>query len=101
MTCQDINVTLTQRTPITATIQNRVPITVNFGETRTIYDVLNDDEDAEFGLIEFSPRIAPTVVDVDTLVLYMTETGTTPNKELALKIKNEDGEEIIISTTLV
>lgn len=45
-------------------------------------------------------RVAPTVVANDSVTVYVTATGTSPNREVAYKIKNEFGEEVIISSIL-
>ena len=57
----------------------------------------------EFTLDELvlTARVAPTTVNVDTMTVYVTATGTTPNREIAAKIKNEVGEEVILSSVLV
>jgi hypothetical protein len=45
-------------------------------------------------------RVAPTTVANDSVTVYVTATGTSPNREVAYKIKNEYGEEVIISSIL-
>lgn len=44
---------------------------------------------------------APSTPAANAMVMYVTTTGTSPNKEVAWKIKNEAGEEIIITSTIV
>lgn len=51
--------------------------------------------------IVFNSGDAPTVVYADTVPMYLTAIGTTPNRELALKIKTQDGDEIIIASFIV
>jgi hypothetical protein len=53
---------------------------------------------SEFTLTDQTP---PANVSNDSVTLYVTSSGTTPNREVAFKIKNELGEEIIISSVLV
>lgn len=44
---------------------------------------------------------APSTPEANTIVMYVTATGTSPNREVAWKIKNQAGDEIIISSVLV
>lgn len=44
---------------------------------------------------------APATPAASSMVMYVTTTGASPNKEIAWKIKNEAGEEIIISSVIV
>lgn len=44
---------------------------------------------------------APSTPEANTIVMYVTASGTTPNREVAWKIKNQAGDEIIISSVLV
>lgn len=45
--------------------------------------------------------VAPGTPANDSITVYVTSTGTTPNKEVAYKIKNEWGEEVILSSILI
>lgn len=44
---------------------------------------------------------APSTPLANSMVMYVTASGNSPNREIAWKIKNEAGEEIIISSVLV
>jgi hypothetical protein len=44
---------------------------------------------------------APSTPNANSMVTYVTASGTTPNREIAWKIKNQSGEEIIVSTLIV
>lgn len=44
---------------------------------------------------------APSTPGADTITVYVTASGVSPNREVAYKIKNELGEEIIISSILI
>lgn len=44
---------------------------------------------------------APSTPVANNMVMYVTATGTSPNREIAWKIKAQDGNEIIISSILV
>lgn len=44
---------------------------------------------------------APSTPIANSVVMYVTASGTSPNREVAWKMKNEAGEEIIISSVLV
>lgn len=43
----------------------------------------------------------PPIPPDDTITVYVTATGTSPNREVTYKIKNELGELITISSILV
>jgi len=70
-------------------------VTVNPGGTG-----LQFSQDISLDELIHSARVAPTVVANDTVTVYVTASGTTPNREVAYKIKNEFGEEVIISSIL-
>lgn len=44
---------------------------------------------------------APSTPGANSTVMYVTASGTTPNREIAWKVKTEDGTEIIIASILV
>jgi hypothetical protein len=44
---------------------------------------------------------APSSPSANNMVMYVTASGVSPNREIAWKIKTEDGNEIIISSVLV
>ena len=52
--------------------------------TELIFDATND----------------PLAVSTDTVPMYLTASGASPNRELTLKIKTQDGDEIIIASFL-
>jgi hypothetical protein len=52
--------------------------------TELIFDATND----------------PLTVSVDTVPMYLTASGVSPSRELTLKIKTQDGDEIIIASFL-
>jgi hypothetical protein len=58
----------------------------------------NEIQISEFVLSAMS---APTTPSSDSMSIYVTASGTTPNREVAYKIKNELGQEIILSSVLV
>ena len=51
--------------------------------------------------IAFTSQAAPGTPSSDSMRMYMTSSGSSPNKEVAIKFKNELGEEIILSSILV
>lgn len=44
---------------------------------------------------------SPSTPDADTITVYVTASGVSPNREVAYKIKNELGEEVIITSILL
>lgn len=44
---------------------------------------------------------SPSTPDADTITVYVTASGVSPNREVAYKIKNELGEEVIITSILI
>ena len=58
----------------------------------------NEIQISEFVL---SAVTAPATPDADAMTMYVTASGTTPNREVSYKMKNELGQEIIISSILV
>jgi hypothetical protein len=57
-------------------------------------------DEINFDSLIFEPVSTPTVV-TDTVPMYMTATGSSPNRELAIKFKTQDGDEIIIASFIV
>ena len=57
----------------------------------------------EIQISEFilSAIIAPATPSSDSMSMYVTASGLTPNREVSYKMKNELGQEIIISSILV
>ena len=44
---------------------------------------------------------APSTPLANSMVMYVTASGTSPNREIAWKLKNQSGEEVIVSTVIV
>lgn len=55
----------------------------------------------EISDLVLNAMIAPTSVANDSVEIYVTASGSSPNREVALKLKNEIGDEVTISTVLV
>lgn len=53
------------------------------------------------GGVKQSSISAPSSPASGSMVMYVTASGISPNREIAWKIKNESGDEIIISSVLV
>jgi hypothetical protein len=49
----------------------------------------------------FDATTAPTTVLADSVPMYLTATGISPNREIELKIKTQDGDEIIMASFIV
>jgi hypothetical protein len=69
---------------------------INVGETALGF--VDEIEISEFVL---SAVTAPATPLSDSMAMYVTASGTTPNREVSYKMKNELGQEIIISSILV
>jgi hypothetical protein len=52
-------------------------------------------------LLYQAAQAAPSTPSADTFVMYVTASGVSPNREVAYKVKNPAGEEIIVSSVLV
>jgi hypothetical protein len=57
--------------------------------------------DIEFDILEFQVRENPGTPVVDSKYMYLKASGTTPNRQLVQVLKNETGEEIIVSSVIV
>jgi hypothetical protein len=57
--------------------------------------------DLEFDLLRFEAQVAPATPAADKKVMYLTASGSTPDRLVELKVKNEVGTEIIISSVIV
>jgi len=53
------------------------------------------------GALQWNKTTAPGTPSADTVKIYVTASGTSPNREVAWKIKNENGDETIISSVLI
>lgn len=51
--------------------------------------------------LNFTVTTAPSTPGGDTQAVYLTGSGTTPNRVLEWKIKNETGQEVILSSVIV
>jgi hypothetical protein len=51
--------------------------------------------------LNFAVTTAPATPSADTEAVYLTGSGTTPNRTLEWKIKNESGEEVVLSSVIV
>lgn len=71
-------------------------VTVNSSETGLAFS-----NNIAFDYLSFSSQASPSTPSADTSKMYMTSSGSSPNREVALKMKNELGDEIIISSVLV
>jgi hypothetical protein len=56
---------------------------------------------SSFSRLDFEVMTAPATPASDVGTVYMTGSGTTPNRVLEWKFKNEEGEEIILSSVIV
>lgn len=54
-----------------------------------------------FGECQYMARVSPDTPSANYVSVYLTSSGTTPNKIVEWKIKNEAGEEIILSSIKV
>ena len=57
--------------------------------------------DISDGAFTMKAMTAPDTPSSDNVVQYVTASGTSPNREVALKAKFEDGQEVIIASRLV
>jgi len=68
---------------------------------------VNTDDEVEaganfvFGMLEFSSAIEPISPSQESTFMYQEATGVRPNRTISLLTKNELGEKVIISTTIV
>jgi hypothetical protein len=71
-------------------------VAVNPGATGLVFA-----NDIELDELVHTASIAPSIIAADSVTVYVTASGTSPNREVAYKIKNELNQEIIISSILV
>jgi hypothetical protein len=57
--------------------------------------------DVEFGTLLLSAQVAPSTPSADNAYVYVTASGTTPNRVIELKTKNESGVEVTLSSVVV
>lgn len=89
--------TFTSLTDVPSSYANSANYLVTVNPTAT---GLQFSQDISLDELIHTARIAPTTVANDSVTVYVTATGTSPNREVAYKIKNELGEEVIISSIL-
>jgi hypothetical protein len=88
-------------TPSTYTDKADQLVTVNSTETGLTFTNELNIEEIQLDQLQHVAQIAPGSVESDTVVVYVTASGISPNREVAYKIKNELGNEVIISSILV
>jgi len=84
-----------QDTPFSYAGANGYFVVVNATETG-----LSFTPDINLDELIFTARSVPNTPIPDSVTVYVTTSGVSPNKEVAFKIKNESGEEIILSSVL-
>jgi hypothetical protein len=78
-------------------------VQVSATENRLQFTNSLDIQELQLDDVVFSARLEPVdgEIEADTMQVYVTATGVSPNREVAYKVKNELNEEIIISSILV
>ncbi len=66
-----------------------------------VWEVYADDRVVAYGTFQSSLKDAPGTPAADNSYSYITASGTTPTREIAAKIKFEDGSEFVIASVLV
>jgi hypothetical protein len=66
-----------------------------------VFEVYADDRVVVHGATEVVAKDAPSTPAADNARLYVTASGATPNREIALNVKFEDGTVVILSSVLV
>jgi len=56
---------------------------------------------SDVGFFELLGISSPSLPNANAVRFYVTSSGTSPNKEVALKAKFEDGSEVIIASVLI
>lgn len=78
-------------------------VQVKADETGLEYvDEINIDE-LQLDTMTYVSQLAPSdgTIEEDTLAVFVTASGVSPNREIAFKIKTQNNEEIILASTLV
>ncbi len=57
-------------------------------------------DDLEFELLQLTAQTPPATPSADDKYVYVKATGTSPNREVVMCVKNEEGEEIILSSII-
>jgi len=78
-------------------------ITISVDEvnnTLTFDSIGGSGDDLEFSVLQFFVGDEPTAAEIETdsTVFYLRGSGTSPNREIIQALKNENGQEVIIST---
>ena len=55
----------------------------------------------EYSQLDFTVQSAPATPDPDVITIYLTGSGTTPDRVLEWKLKDENGDEVILSSLIV
>jgi hypothetical protein len=66
-----------------------------------IWEVYADDKVVSYGTFQQSLKSAPSTPDANNYYYYMYASGTTPTREVGVKMKFEDGIEFIVASTIV
>jgi hypothetical protein len=66
-----------------------------------VFEVYADDRSVVHGTLEGTLKDAPATPDDDKFRMYFYASGTTPNREVGIKIKMEDGNDYILCSALV
>jgi len=78
-------------------------VDVNNGVTKkvSVGTLKNTIVGSDAGFFELLGISSPSSPNANAVRFYVTVSGTSPNKEVALKAKFEDGSEVIIASVLI
>jgi len=66
-----------------------------------VWEVYADDRVKAYGTYESALKDAPTTPSADNFRMFMYASGTTPNREVGVKLKLENATDVILCSTLV
>ena len=66
-----------------------------------VFEVYADDRVVSYGTFQQSLKSAPSTPSDNNSYTYLYASGTTPNREVGIKMKFEDGTEFIVASTIV
>jgi hypothetical protein len=66
-----------------------------------IWEVYADDRAKLYGTLEGTLKTAPSTPDANAFRLYFYASGTTPNREVGIKVVLEDGNSFVLCSSLV
>jgi hypothetical protein len=66
-----------------------------------VFEVYADDRVVVHGTLHMDTKDTPATPAVNNVYLYLTASGTTPSRTIALNVKFEDGNSYVIASTLV